>query len=125
MLASIDRVCKPVSSAVPVPTEDDDDLLEEPSQDAVYQLVEKEAGFDLIEQRLDASAIVEAEEEDAVNAQLWACDQLPDAEVGHIRAKLVKVPWNRAMRTKVVGTKACLKKPPGGSHFFGRPPVVV
>ena len=109
MLASIARSPSEASER-PVPADADDAELE------------KDAGFNLIEQRLanaEAPAPVLGQLADVPNAEAlrWACDQLPDPDVAHVREQLVRVPW----RKKQVGGQITVKAP-GGSHFPENPP---
>ena len=103
------------SSSTPVPADADDELLE------------KEAAFEVIERRLEEVALQEPPVlgqlvetpagQPSAEAQMWACNQLPDADVAHIRERLVRTPWRG--RPGLGTTKG---KNLGGSHFFGRPP---
>ena len=92
--------------------------------------LEKEAAFAAIEKRLDALAdapppvLGQLREVPAgqppAEAQLWACDQLPDAEVAHVRERLIRTPW----RGRPVAGQTVVKNS-GGPHFFVRPPAQV
>ena len=97
--------------------------------DADDGLLEKEAAFAVIERRLNEVAEKEPPvlgqlratpaDQPSAEAQMWACNQLPDAEVAHIREKLVRTPWRGRPGLGPTSIKKL-----GGSHFFGRPPSV-
>ena len=96
ILASITHA-KPSGPMVPVPSDSDDVELERDAEEAAFKLIEERLDK-LAEDKpppvLGLLADVPAGQPPA-EAQMWACDQLPDADVAHIREKLVRVPWRR------------------------------